>query len=176
MASTARVMGSACVAARREPFVLPERVLNTMAEARAPSTIRLYALKWSNFSAWCKDRDLDPVTSDVSVVLSFLQEMLDKQRSSSTIKVYVAAIAALHAPIAGRSVGRDSVVSQFLRGARRMNPPCPRTIPPWDLPTVLRVLKGSPVWTIAILEPQSALVENRPAVNTGVGRWKPPCC
>ncbi len=35
MASTVRVMGPACVAARREPFVLPERVLNTMAEARA---------------------------------------------------------------------------------------------------------------------------------------------
>ncbi len=38
MASTARVMGPACVATRRKPFVLPERVLNTMAEARAPST------------------------------------------------------------------------------------------------------------------------------------------
>ncbi len=45
MASTARVMGPACVAVRREPFVLPERVLNTMAEARAQSTGRLYALK-----------------------------------------------------------------------------------------------------------------------------------
>ncbi len=78
MASTARVTGPACVATRREPFVLPESVLNTMAEARAPSTRRLNALKWSIFSAWCQDRDLDPVTSDVSVVLSFLQEMLDK--------------------------------------------------------------------------------------------------
>ncbi len=106
-------MGPACVAARREPFVLPERVLDTMAEARAPSSRRLYTLKWSIFSAWCQDRDIDPVTSNVSVVLSFLQEMLDKQRSSSTIKVYTAAIAAFHAPIAGRSVGRDSEVIQF---------------------------------------------------------------
>ncbi len=69
MASTARVMGPACVAARRELFSLPERVLNTMAEARAPSTRRLYALKWSIFLACCKDRDLEPVTSEVSVVL-----------------------------------------------------------------------------------------------------------
>ncbi len=66
MTSTARVMGPACVAALREPFILPERVLNTMAEARAPSTRRLYALKWSIFSAWCQDCDLDPVTSNVS--------------------------------------------------------------------------------------------------------------
>ncbi len=148
MASTARVMGPTCVAARQEPFVLPERVLNTMAEARAPSTRRLYALKRSIFSAWCQDRDLDPVTSDVSVVLSFMQEMLDKQRSSSTIIVYAAAIAAFHALMAGRSVGRDSAVTQFLRGARRMNPQHPRTVPPWDLPT------------IAILKLQSTLVEN----------------
>ncbi len=76
------------------------------------------------------NRDFDPVNSDVSVVLSFLQEMLDKQRSSSTIKVYAAAIAAFHAPIAGRSVGKDSPVIQILRGTRRMNPPCPRTVPP----------------------------------------------
>ncbi len=38
MESTARVMGPAFVAAQREPFGLPERVLNTMAEARAPFT------------------------------------------------------------------------------------------------------------------------------------------
>ncbi len=114
MAFTVRVMGPACVSARREPFVLPERVLNTMAEARAPSTRCLYALKWAIFSTWCLDRDLDPVTSDVSVVLSFLHEMLDKQCSSSTIKVYAAAIAAFQAPIACRSVGRDSAVTQFV--------------------------------------------------------------
>ncbi len=38
----------------------------------------------------------------------------------------------------------ESAVTQFLRGARRMNPPRPRTVPPWDLPTVLRALKGLP--------------------------------
>ncbi len=113
MASTARVMGPGCVAARREPFVLLEHVLNTMAEARAPSTRHLYALKWSIFSAWCQDHDLDPVTSDVSVVLSFLQRMLDKEHSPFTIKLYAAAIVAFHAPIAGRLVGRDSKVIQF---------------------------------------------------------------
>ncbi len=30
--------------------------------------------------------------------------------------------------------------------------------------------KRAPVWTIAIIEPQSSLVENRPAVSTGVGQ------
>ncbi len=49
MASTARVIDPACVAAQREPFNLPEHVISTMAEARAPSTRRLYDLKWSAF-------------------------------------------------------------------------------------------------------------------------------
>ncbi len=55
-----------------------------------------------------------------------------------------AQITAFHAPIAGRSLGRDSAVIQFLRGARRINPPRPHTVPPWYLPTVLRALKGHP--------------------------------
>ncbi len=56
----------------------------------------------------------------------------------------MAAIVAFHVPIAGRSVDRDSAVTQFLRGTRRMNTPRPRTVPPWDLPTVLRALKCPP--------------------------------
>ncbi len=82
-------MVPAGVAAQLEPFRLPERVLNTMAEARAPSTQCLFetTLKWSIFSTWCQDCDLDPVTSDVSVVLSFLQEMLDKPRLGYVLKV-----------------------------------------------------------------------------------------
>ncbi len=82
METTAQVVGPACVAAQREPFGLPECVLNTVAEARFPSTRCLYALKWYVFSTWCQDRGLYPVTSDVTVVISFLQEMLDKQHSS----------------------------------------------------------------------------------------------
>ncbi len=129
---------------RQKPTGFPERVLNTISEARAPSTRRLYALKWSVFSTWCLNRGENPSTSELAVVLSFLQELLDKGRSHSTLKVFVAAIAAFHAPIAGQSVGRDNSVVRFLKGARRLNPPRPLTVPTWDLPTVLRALKGPP--------------------------------
>ncbi len=141
MAPPTRAVGSLHLAAQWEPTGLPERVLNTISEARAPSTRRLYTLKWSVFSAWCLNRGENPSTSELTVVLSFLQELLDKGRSHSTLKVFVAAIAAFHAPIAGQSVGRDNSVVRFLKGARRLNPPRPLT---WDLPTVLRALKGPP--------------------------------
>ncbi len=144
MAPSTRAVGSLHLATQREPTGLPERVLNTISEARALSTRRLYALKWSVFSTWCLNRGENPSTSELAVVLSFLQELLDKGRSHSTLKVFVAAIAAFHAPIAGQSVGRDNSVVRFLKGARRLNPPRPLTVPTWDLPTVLRALKGPP--------------------------------
>ncbi len=170
MASMAQIMGPLCVAARRETFGLLERVLNTMAEARTPSTRRLYALNYSIFLTWCQDRYLDPVTSDVSVVLSFLQEMLDKQHSSFAIKVYAAAIAAFHAPIAGRSVGRDSAVIHFFFTRRQENESSACSyISTLGLTNRTKGSKGAPVLTIAIIEPQSTLVKKRPAVSTGVG-------
>ncbi len=144
MAPSARVVGSPPLAARREPISLPERVLNTISDARAPSTRRLYALKWSVFSTWCQDSGENPSTSELAVVLSFLQELLDKGHSHSTLKVFIAAIAAFHAPIAGQLVGRDNSVDRFLRGAKRLNPPRPLNVATWDLPTVPRALKGPP--------------------------------
>ncbi len=108
---------------------LPERVLKTISEARAPSTRRLYTLKWYIFSTWCLNRGENPSTSELAAVLSFLQELLDKERSHSTLKVFVAAIAAFHAPLVGQSVGRDNSVVRFLKGARRLNPPRPLTVP-----------------------------------------------
>ncbi len=115
-----------------------------ISQARAPSTRRLYALKWSVFTTWCTTRGADPALCDVLLILSFLQELLEKGRSPSTLKVYVAAIADSHAPIDGQSLGRNNLVVRFLKGSRRLNPPRPLTVPSWDLPTVLRALKSPP--------------------------------
>ncbi len=41
-------------------------------------------------------------------------------------------------------MGRNNLVVRFLKGSRRLNPPCPVTVPTLDLPTVLRALKSPP--------------------------------
>ncbi len=94
---------------------------------------------------WCSTRGTDPVSSDISLILSFLKELLYKGHSPSTLKVNVSAISASHAPIAGQLVSRNNLVVRFLKGSRRLNPPRLVTIPTWDLPTVLRALKGPPL-------------------------------
>ncbi len=82
----------------------------------------------------------------------FVQELLDKGRSPSTLKVFIAAIAAFHAPLAGQSVGRNNSVVCFLRGAKRLNQPRPLTVPTWYLPTVLPTVlpTGPTLWAATV--------------------------
>ncbi|KAI2659312.1 tRNA-5-methyluridine(54) 2-sulfurtransferase [Labeo rohita] len=86
---------------------LSTEVVETILQSRAPSTRKLYALKWRLFTSWCERHQQDPVNCPVGTVLEFLQDRLSAGLSHSTLKVYVAAIAAYHAPLGGLSVGKD---------------------------------------------------------------------
>ncbi len=77
-------------------------------------------------------------------MLSFLQDGFDRRLSPSTLKVYVAAIAAHHDAVDAKSLGKHDLVIRFLRGARRLNPPRPHLVTSWDLPSVVSALRGAP--------------------------------
>ncbi len=123
---------------------LPQEVALTITSARAPSTRRAYTLKWNLFVEWCSSHQEDPRRCSIRAVLSFLQQGLERRLSPSTLKVYVAAISAYHDPVEGKSVGKHDLVVRFLRGARRLNPPRPPSLPSWDLALVLRALITAP--------------------------------
>ncbi len=97
-----------------------------------------------------------------------MQEMLDKQRSSYTIKVYSAVIVDFHVPIAGRFVDRDS--NSIFKRRQENESSASSYKPTLGLTNRTKGPEGAPVLTIAILEPQSTLVENCPAVSTGIGQ------
>ncbi|KAL0166051.1 hypothetical protein M9458_037895, partial [Cirrhinus mrigala] len=123
---------------------LSPSVVNTLLQARAPSTRRLYDLKWRIFVNWCSSHGKDPWSCGIKSVLSFLQEGLDRHLSASTLKVHVAAISANHDLVGGRSLGKHDLIIRFLRGARRLNPPRSHLIPSWDLAVVLQGLQQDP--------------------------------
>ncbi len=147
MAPASRSMEPPCVAPGRDAADLsglPPAVVETIIQARAPSTRQTYALKWSLFVTWCSSRREDPRRCTIGVVLSFLQERLERRLSPSTLKVYVAAIAAHHDAVDGRSLGKHDLIVRFLKGARRMNPSSPPRVPSWDLSIVLAGLQRGP--------------------------------
>ncbi len=76
---------------------LPVEVQETIASARAPATRKLYSSKWGVFESWCLTRAIDPVNCPVGPVLEFLQERMTAGAAATTLRVYVAAIAARRA-------------------------------------------------------------------------------
>ncbi|KAI2650115.1 ORF V: Enzymatic polyprotein [Labeo rohita] len=141
-----------CVASGRDSadFTgLSQAVINSIIQARAPSTRQAYALKWGLFADWCSSRREDPQRCSV---LSFLQEKLERRLSPSTLKVYVAAIAAYHDAVDGLSLEKHHLIVRFLRGARRLNPPRPHLIPSWDLSVVLLGLRRVPFEPLVSVE------------------------
>ncbi len=123
-------------------------MLNTISEARAPSTRHLYAHKWRVFSSWCVSRGKDPINCPIPIILALLQERFDSSRMPSTLQVYVAAITAFHAYVEKSPHQQKLSDHTFLKGARRLNPPRPSTLPTWDLALVYDALMGPPIQPI----------------------------
>ncbi len=69
----------------------------------------------------------------------FPARWVERRLSPSTLKVYVAAIAAHHDAVDGKSVGKHDLVVRL-----RLNPLRPHLVPSWDLPSVLTALKEEP--------------------------------
>ncbi|KAI2650056.1 ORF V: Enzymatic polyprotein [Labeo rohita] len=155
LAPASRSLEPPCVASGRDSADLtglPQAMIDTIIQARAPSTRQAYVLKWGLFADWCSSRREDPQRCSVGVVLSFLQDKLERRLSPSTLKVYVAAIAAYHDAVDGLSLGKHHLIVRFLRGARRLNPPRSHLIPSWDLSVVLLGLRRAPFEPLASVE------------------------
>ncbi|XP_057188898.1 uncharacterized protein LOC130553779 isoform X1 [Triplophysa rosa] len=121
---------------------LHPRVVATIQNARAVSTRSLYGCKWQVFEEWCDGRSLTSYQCSVPDILCFLQDLMDKGRSFSTIKVYLAAISACHVGFEGSTVGQNPLIRRFMKGAHRSLPVIRRTVPEWDLSLVLEPLGG----------------------------------
>ncbi len=119
-------------------------VVETILHSRAPSMRKLYALKWKVFTSWCSDHQVDPVNCPVGTVLEFLQDRFTAGLAPSTLKVYVVAISAYHITLGGMSMGKDPLVSRFLRGTLRLRPAARTRVLTWDLAIVLQGLSLAP--------------------------------
>ncbi|KAK2921855.1 hypothetical protein Q8A73_001340 [Channa argus] len=120
------------------------RVVATIQGARAASTTSSYVAKWSSFQRWCSERGVSASSCPLPRVLSFLQTLVDRGLSLSTVKTYAAAISSCHEGFGDRSVFSHPLLKRFLRGVRRQRPLLRPLAPPWDLSLVLRALVVSP--------------------------------
>jgi hypothetical protein len=123
---------------------LSTEVVETILSSRAPATRKLYSLFREFFTSWCYQRQWDPVNCSVNTVFEFLQERFVSGLCPSTLKVYVAAIEAFHALVGSTFLGRDPLITRFLRGTLRLRPATCTRVLAWDLAIVLEGLSGAP--------------------------------
>lgn len=75
----------------------------TIRNTHTSSTTSLYDCKWGGFEELCSREGHIFFECSVGVILSFLQDLIDKQRVFSTIKAYLVVIAACHVGFEGRT-------------------------------------------------------------------------
>ncbi len=142
---TVETVGLASEGAQLIDSGLSTEVVETILRSRAPSTRKLYALKWRVFTSWCSDHQRDPVNCPVVTVLEFLQERFTAGLALPTLMVYVEAISAYHIPLGVMSLGKDPLVSRFLRGTLRLRPAACTRVPTRDLAIVLQGISLAPL-------------------------------
>ncbi len=146
LASSARdleAVGMAHTGSRALISSLPVEVQETITSARVSTTRKLYSSNWGVFESWCLARAIDPVNCPVGPVLEFLQEKLTTGAAATTLRVYIAAIAAWR-ELDVIPLGRHRMVSAFMHGVRQLRPVRPIGVPSWDLSVVLEGLVAAP--------------------------------
>ncbi|KAJ7332170.1 hypothetical protein JRQ81_014350 [Phrynocephalus forsythii] len=120
-------------------------IQSILANARKPSTVKLYARKWQLFLTFATSSSLPTYPTTLDALLQFLLSLFRKGLSISTLRVYIAAVV-YHQPTGseGSHLFKHPTLKLFLQGLRNTRPHhCPPT-PQWSLNIVLQAHKGRP--------------------------------
>lgn len=124
---------------------ISERASNLISNARRVGTRSNYESAWRKFDSWCSEKQIDPTTCDVSIVLDYLAHLFDQGYRYNYIAAHRSAISAYHEPIKGILVGKHTRVSSLLTGIFNERPPLPRYSFVWDVEIALKFITTLPI-------------------------------
>ncbi len=119
-------------------------VSSRISQPSRQSTLAVYQSKWAVFSAWCGDRETDPLQASSRVVADFLLEKFEKGLAPSTLEGYRTAIAKTLVHLSGVDLGSDKDLSSLLNNFKLTKPSTRNRCPDWDLSMVLNCLTKAP--------------------------------
>ena len=85
---------------------------------------------------WCTERQANPVSGPIEDV-NFLAHLFHEGYQYQSLNAYRSAIASMHTPVDGLSIGQHPLVSRLLKGAFQTRPPLLRYQGIWDVSIVL---------------------------------------
>lgn len=88
----------------------------------------------------CSGRESNPYDPPVGTVLDFLVTLHEQGLKYSTLNTARSAVSAVVLPTNNQAIGSHPLVSRFMRGIYKCNPPTPRYQTTWNVQTVLTYL------------------------------------
>ncbi|KAM4771089.1 integrase/recombinase xerD homolog [Rhinophrynus dorsalis] len=123
---------------------LSESTKFLMSEAWAPGTKACYNSCWSIWTRWCLERDMDPISTDLTNVLNFLSSCFQQGKAYRTINCYRSSISTGHIQVDNLPIGQHPWVHKLMKGIRLNRPPTCRYSTLWDVNLVLNFLESWP--------------------------------
>ena len=97
-----------------------------IANPRRSSSTGNYESVWRKWVGWCRRRQIDPVSCDISPILDFLGELFNAGYEYRTINSHRSAISAYHQTIDGKGVGSNEKFCKLLSGVFNLRPLQPK--------------------------------------------------
>ena len=127
------------VAYLRERFSdqrLSEEASRLMLASWRQKSGKSYDSQFAKWAGWCHERDIDPVSGDITGVINFLADLFYKGYQHRSICAYRSAISSVHEKVDGHQVGSHPMVSRLLKGVFHERPPQPRYSTTWNVQSV----------------------------------------
>ena len=129
-----------------------KKAASLIAQAKRPSTSKVYDAKWTVFTDWCHRRKIDPLHPSLGKVADFLVFLFEEKHCRpSTIKGYRSALSNTlkfgHGR--GKDIGSDPRLSELIRNFERSRPAMRTVVPRWNLSCVLWSLTKAPYEPLA---------------------------
>ena len=118
--STSRM---ACIRESYGAKGLSDRVVSIMQMSWRTSTESAYSSVWRRWSSWCAQRQADPVSAPLNVILDYLTQLYQEGKQYRTINTARSAISMTHDLVDGWRVGQHPITIRFLRGIFNSCPP-----------------------------------------------------
>ncbi|XP_068739614.1 uncharacterized protein [Montipora capricornis] len=121
---------------------ISEAATSIIMQSWAANTHKQYQPYVAQWLAFCRGRETNPYDPPIGTVLDFLVTLHDKGLKYSTLNTARSAISAVILPTNNHTIGTHPLVSRFMRGIYKANPPASRYHTTWNVQTVLTYLSA----------------------------------
>uniref|UniRef100_A0A1X7TV13 Uncharacterized protein n=1 Tax=Amphimedon queenslandica TaxID=400682 RepID=A0A1X7TV13_AMPQE len=92
--------------------------------------------------SWCTEWEADPISGPIEDIANFLAYLYKEGYQYRSLNACRSAIASMHSPVHGLSIGRHPLVTRLLKGVFQTRPPLPWYQGTWDVGLVLRYISS----------------------------------